>query len=144
MARETRIINNLITTAERSNMFNRHGAGLVSGGKIYAHGRNVLRNCVNGGYVTSVHAEIDVIRTSLNLGIIPSGDMWIIQYKRTGTLGKSMPCESCLETIKKYNIYRIFYSNDDGTITMVKTADAVSNWQSGAQRNYGTYKVILN
>jgi deoxycytidylate deaminase len=143
MSRQERIINTLIPIAERSTMFNRHGAALTKGGKIYATGANNKRTYINRNVVTSVHAEIDAIRTSLNMGIYPSGDIWIIQYTRSGIFGQSMPCESCLRTIKKYNISRIFYTNGNGEITVMKTCDAVSNWVSGAQMKYGLQNLNL-
>lgn len=142
-SREERLTIKLMEVAERSNMFNRHGAVLVKGGKIYACGSNSTRGCINGNAVTSIHAEIDAIRTSLKLGIIPSGDIWVIQYKRSGIIGLSKPCGNCLKMIKRYNISRIYYSTLDGGITMVKTADASSDWMSGAQKVFGANRITL-
>lgn len=141
--REDRILKILIKNATRSIMFNRHCAGLVKGGKIYALGINSTRTCINGKAVTSTHAEVDAILNSIKLGIEPSGDIWVIQYTRSGILRTSKPCESCLKVIRQFNITRIFYTDVDGNIEKVKTIDADFTWVSGAQIKHGPNNIVL-
>ena len=141
--RETRIVNRLMDVASDSDMCFRHSAALIKGGKIYACGKNSDRGCINGGAVTSMHAEVDAILNSLKLGIIPSGDLWVIRYQRNGNLAKSKPCSSCLNVIRQFKITRIFYSWDDGEIIKVKTSEFETDWLSGAQKCHGSNNIVL-
>lgn len=140
--REQRIVTRLQSIATTSDMYNRHSAGIVKGGKILATGINSTRACFGGNAITSLHAEVAAIYSAIRKGITPQGDIWVIQYKRSGVLGKSKPCESCLNTIKQFKISRIFYSTDIG-IETVKVWDAVSDWKSGAQKVYGNNRIIF-
>jgi deoxycytidylate deaminase len=143
MNREARIVNRLVNIADGSTMCFRHSAALVKGGKVYSIGKNSDRACINGNAVTSTHAEVDAILNSLKMGIVPSGDIWVIRYQRSGVLGKSRPCSSCLKVIRQFNIARIFYSWDDGEIIKVKTSEFKSDWMSGAQKSHGVNNIVL-
>ena len=44
----------------------------------------------------------------------------VVRYGRDGTLKNSRPCSHCLETMVRYRIKKILYSNEDGCITCEK------------------------
>lgn len=48
--------------AMKSSMKFRHGAVLVKGGRVVGSGFNQDRTCLNGLFVTSVHAEINALK----------------------------------------------------------------------------------
>lgn len=48
--------------ATKSSMKFRHGAILTKGGKIVGSGYNQDRTCLNGLFVTSMHAEISALK----------------------------------------------------------------------------------
>ena len=55
--------------------------------------------------------------------------MFVIRTSKTGKLANSKPCYNCIMNMinlppkKGYKINRVYYSNDDGTITSIKLND---------------------
>jgi deoxycytidylate deaminase len=141
--RHIRVITKLINKATESDMCFRHSAALVKGGTVYSIGKNSDRACINGNSVTSTHAEVHAILNSLKMGVLPAGDIWVLRYGRDGTIRNSRPCSSCLSVIRQFKISRIFYSNDDGNMVVVKTSEFESDWVSGAQKSHGVNNIIL-
>lgn len=57
----------------------------------------------------------------------------------------SKPCKECTEFLKKLQIGKISYSNDDGSITTERVRDLKSNHLSSAYRRMDplTYRPLL-
>ncbi len=127
-----RIINHLInsiTTRETVCSYN-HYSGIYKNGKVMGLGNNHHRNTYNGECICwSTHAEMDVLFKVLKdkcshpfKDIVNLNDhtIVVIRYGKDGMLKNSRPCNNCLDTIKKYNIKKIIYSTDLGTVISEK------------------------
>lgn len=101
-----------------------HFSGIYKNGKFLYRGSNHLRNSYNGECICfSTHAEMDVLHKVLKRcrvqpfkDIIDLSDHVIIVVRigRDGLIKNSRPCNQCLETMSKYRIKKIMYSNDLG------------------------------
>ena len=124
----SRIINNFIGSIEynkNSKYGFQHFSGIYKNGKVLYHGSNHLRNCFNGECICfSTHAEMDVLHKVLKRckiqpfkDIIDLSDyvIVVVRISREGLIKNSRPCNHCLETMIKYRIKKILYSNDLGT-----------------------------
>ena len=127
----SRLINNLIQhiSIERKGNF-QHFSCIYKNGKCLYRGYNHLRNSYNGKCICySTHAEMDVLHKVLKgcklqpfKDIIDLSDYIIVvaRINNDGLIRNSRPCNQCLETMVKYRIKRIFYSNDNGTFISEK------------------------
>jgi hypothetical protein len=59
------IIDELSQIALKSDMRSLHGAMLIKNGKVLSKGFNSNRNCINGGFTNTTHAEISVLYQAL-------------------------------------------------------------------------------
>lgn len=91
--------------AALSDMRQRHGAVLVSGGRIVSVGINVLRNEPRGWipYANiSTHAEV-----ACTAGlIVPTGTLYVARLSPGGSIMNSKPCEYCLKYLEAYTDIR--------------------------------------
>lgn len=99
-----------IKLAALSDMKQRHGAVLVSGGRIVSLGINVLRNepryWMPLGAI-STHAEIQCVSGLAS----PVGTLYVARLSPGGNLSNSLPCESCMRYLKVYtNIRKVVYT----------------------------------
>jgi len=128
-----RIINNLIGGIEVNNNCKygfQHFSGIYKNGKALHRGHNHLRNSYNGECTCySTHAEMDVLYKLLKTyKIQPFKDfidlsdhtIIVVRMGKDGCIKNSRPCNQCLETMIKYRIKKIVYSNDTGSFNIEK------------------------
>ena len=105
--------------AHKSKMTMHHGCIAVKGGKIIARGHNNYRTYSNDGMIKgcSCHAEIDVLRKCLKLGIINKINLYIVRVSPLNTFSDSTPCKECYTTMKTlFTIKYIVYTTTSGLI----------------------------
>jgi len=110
-----------------------HFSGIYRNGKMICRGSNHLRNCFNGECICfSTHAEMDVLHKVLKrCKIQPFKDVIdlsdhtivVVRISREGLIKNSRPCNQCLDTMIKYRIKKILYSNDLGTFISERPGD---------------------
>ena len=97
----------------------KHGAILTKGKKVLCQGFNTeIRN--NGHHnikYRSIHAEMhlflnmpkklkDSLSKNKNLCV------YVVRVSPGGRLRLSKPCPHCMALLKKYNVYKVYYSTD--------------------------------
>ena len=111
------IVNILIKIAKNSAVNQRHSAALIKGDEIYNIGFN--KYCSNAKYST-VHAEIDALLTfnKKYLKGVKGMDIIIIRINNYNSckLKISRPCNNCIDTLRKYDIRKVYYSDEYGNI----------------------------
>ena len=97
----------------------KHGAVLVRGGKVIAHGTN---NHKKPGYLADSlygekmwHSETDVL-TKVRKERIDGAILYIAGLSKADNLLCSKPCKCCSKFIQKFNLKAVYYSDKDGTI----------------------------
>jgi len=117
-----------------------HGAVVLQGNRIIGSGYNTYtRNYVQGKFYLSIHAELAAMLYSAIPFIYERGshrknnhknfrkkviknprsteyDLLVIRINPDGQLKNSRPCILCIEDMKRRNIKRVFYTNDQGKI----------------------------
>jgi len=143
-----RIINHLIgnIVPDRNCPYGfQHFSGIYRNGKPLFRGSNHLRNSYNGECICfSTHAEMDVLHKVLKScklqpfkDVIDLSDhvIVVVRFGRDGLIKNSRPCNECLETMVKYRIKKIIFSNDAGTFTtekpqLMKHTHTSSGWSA--------------
>jgi hypothetical protein len=127
------IVDTLRNIDSSNNMRNLHVAiALINNKPIIKPTINHLVDSGRG----SVHAEVDALynvckryvsyfsRKSLrdidNLKQLKNVDLIVIRISKNGDLKNSKPCIDCLKILKKAKCNRIYYSDENGQITMEK------------------------
>lgn len=118
------ILNDLIKTAMKSTVNNKHSAVLIKNNTIYKSAYNkfikeitVRKN--NNTYIhyITVHAEINAVYSNYNKKNVKGMDILVIRVDRIGAkLKNSRPCNNCICKLKKIGIRKVFYSNEKGDI----------------------------
>ena len=116
------VLKRAIETAEKSNYYPfRVGAVLFKGNKIFVDGRNSIRCCKNlkKKNWNSVHAEQHAI---LNMGEenCKGLSLLVIRLNLSNNIRLAKPCEMCEDFIRQVGIKRVYYSNNDGTISKME------------------------
>jgi tRNA(Arg) A34 adenosine deaminase TadA len=112
------ITKKLIEFAKKSNVNQRHSAAIINGNNIFNIGIN--KYCTNKK-LSTIHAEIDTLfafKTKYKK-IIDGVDIIVIRVNNSNNvinLKNSRPCSKCIETLQKYNIRKVYYSNEFGNI----------------------------
>lgn len=127
------------TMAMKSNMTNKHGAVLINGGKICGYGYNHINydhiNMPNYRYntIASIHAEIDCLRSCIDF-IKRKKKRYIMVIVRISKDGDSFlyskPCSLCLDMLRLFRVRKILYTEDDGSIRMVKISELTNSYIS--------------
>jgi len=64
-------------------------------------------------------------------------DLYLLRITRgTGAISGSRPCRECIRLLASYGVTRIFYTNDDGTVTIEKVREMKSTHSSAGYRNF--------
>lgn len=111
-------IETLKKIANQSTLLHKHGACLLHKSKIVSIGYNKYFNIWNYNGIkvkTTIHAEIDTISKYPNK-YVKGMDIMIIRIGGSNTLRNSRPCNSCIDTLKKKGIRKVYYSTDEGHI----------------------------
>lgn len=140
------IINMLIKIAQNSSVNQKHSAALIKGGEIYNIGFN--KYCSNAKYST-VHAEIDALMTFNKKYIKGIKGMDIIIIRITNVkyndnninLKISRPCDNCIDTLRKFDIRKVYYSDQYGNILCENLSDMQKNHTSSGQKFKHTLKI---
>jgi deoxycytidylate deaminase len=100
-----------------------HVACIVKGKKLVSYSRNdYSRQCFNGKYISSLHAEIACMR---NIPDLRKGmKVIVLRYsKGTGKLCDSRPCNTCKEYLTSKGLTSIYCSNEDGHVVKYRIKD---------------------
>lgn len=123
-----------------SSVVSLHSSIILNKGNILADGYNATGRKIFGCSVPSVHAEVSAIhslynsrwynkrvnmRTNSNNKKAIDLTLVVVRYDRHGNLKNSKPCLSCTQLIYKFNINKVSYSSEDGTMITVRTRDLV-------------------
>lgn len=112
------INNNIYTEIEKKKSY--HYACISIGNKHIIKTNDYNRTYCNGQLCTSMHAEHNVVHhchgDDRNKKKLNKNNMLIvIRYDKLGNKRNSRPCAHCMFIIKKSNIKKILYSNDNDT-----------------------------
>lgn len=66
---------------------------------------------------TSVHAEVAACYKATDL---INATIYVVRINNAGDFADSRPCCKCMEFLKKKKIGKVFYSNSDGTLGLIK------------------------
>jgi len=138
------IVNILIKIAKNSAVNQRHSAALIKGDEIYNIGFN--KYCSNAKYST-VHAEIDALLTFNKKYIkgIKGMDIIIIRiggYSKSDKINLkiSRPCNNCIDTLRKFDIRKVYYSDEYGNIVYENLKDMQKKHTSAGEKYKLTHK----
>ena len=141
----SRIIENLVKGLEidsNCSYGSQHFSGIYRNGKNLFKGSNNLRNSYNGKCTCySTHAEMDVIYKLLKKIKDPCDlsnyCIAVVRIGRDGFIKNSRPCNECLETMIKYRIKKIIYSNEHGDFKVEKP------WEMEKQHTSSGFKFYM-
>ena len=133
-----------IKIAKNSAVNQRHSAALIKGDEIYNIGFN--KYCSNAKYST-VHAEIDALLTFNKKYIkgIKGMDIIIIRigaYSKSDKINLkiSRPCNNCIDTLRKFDIRKVYYSDEYGNIVYENLKDMQKKHTSAGEKYKLTHK----
>lgn len=114
-----------VRLAERSAVPQRHGAIIVKGGSVLAHGVNSYSNDPRMFPITlfgeeklphsergshlSVHAELAALR-KVNPEQLKGAVVYVARVNRRGEPGNSAPCAACADELRKAGVKRVIYT----------------------------------
>lgn len=79
------------------------------------------RNFPSGECGFDGHAETICIHNALKKTQSVKGkDLWVMRFRRNGTIGMAKPCIPCQEAIRSVGIRRVHYTNDSGHWEIMK------------------------
>jgi tRNA(Arg) A34 adenosine deaminase TadA len=116
-------IKRAIIEAQKSIMSSKHGSIAVVGGKIISRGFNNFL----------FHAEMSIFK-KINYKKMRKVDVYVIRINGNGKLINSKPCSHCLNSLKKLNIKKIYYSDENGDIVCEKTNDMKTDYISSGYK----------
>lgn len=92
----------------------KHGAVVISGGRVISLGINSMKN--NPAFISeehvpdaSIHAEVDALRKIK--GNVKGGTIYVARVNNQGKPMISRPCDRCYETIVNAGIAKIVYTD---------------------------------
>ena len=121
-------INNLLNINKQSNgIKNNHYASIYSGGKLICCGYNTEQSYYKHNKYNemscSMHAEINCLLKliSTKLYYISKDKLMRKRYVlyTTSSVTNSKPCNNCLNMLYKYNVNKIYYTNDNKIIKIL-------------------------
>lgn len=65
-----------------------------------------------------LHAEIDAIVNS-KMAEFDGCDLYIVRILKSDDFALAKPCEGCTKVISAYNFKNVYYTNDDGTLSVL-------------------------
>lgn len=104
IGRHARFLAIALRMAGASTGNHRHGAVIVSGGRIIAKGCN--------NYTHERHAEVCAIGKNW-LSNLKGAIIYIARIRKNQPSGMSRPCPQCMQAIKLAGIKKICYTTDD-------------------------------
>ena len=128
--------------ANKSNALYKHGCIAILNGKIIARGFNHARTRCRYNIIDnpcSCHAEMDVLKKCLkilSLKQLKKVTLCVVRMSTGGHVVSSVPCYFCTKQIKKYNIKKIIYSDENGDLKRNKISDFESNYITYANNKF--------
>jgi tRNA(Arg) A34 adenosine deaminase TadA len=120
MKNDNFVIEELITTAQKSHITHRHSACLIYKKEIISISENEIMQKNNIMY-GSIHAEINTIKNFLKVykqkKLLKNFHLIVIRISKNNKLINSKPCKYCIKKMKSFGIEKISYSSDDNIIT---------------------------
>jgi deoxycytidylate deaminase len=106
--------------ADHSALTNKHSACIIGGDKIISFGYNrCIKTRIKDNQLVkfTIHAEVDAL-CKIDSRIIKGKDILIIRIgnPRTKKLRNSRPCNECIDKLSRYDIRKVYYSNENGDI----------------------------
>lgn len=108
-------------------------AALVQRGEIISFGFNNLKSHpFQAKYATNTdqiyfHAETHAIKNAIKLGnrdIISKCEIIIVRakmdIKKNWFYAMAKPCDGCMRCIRDFNLKKIIYTNDDGSVSVIE------------------------
>ena len=124
--------------SQSNHMRSLHGSIIYSNKNPVIQVTNEPAGCLCGKIRPSVHAEMNAIhKARYTLKKINNPVLVVVRYNRNGELANSYPCNLCIDVIKKTNICKVVYSDDNGNITFCKTKDLEYRHLSRVSRMLG-------
>jgi len=130
----------LIKIAEKSDVNQRHSAAIIKNGKIIDMGFNKYCSFAKK---STIHAEMDVLsnlkKKYKNTSSFNGLDIIIIRIgncNNSFVLKNSRPCNQCIDYLKKYNIKKVYYSNEYGDIVCEKLYDMEKKHVSSGEKYF--------
>lgn len=112
----------------------RIGAVIFKGSRILSSGHNELRG--NGKihpkykhFDNSIHAEQAAVLDLKDWSKAKNANILIVRINNLGQMRLAYPCDMCQQMIKYLGINKIFYSDSEGKIQMIKTSDLENNYE---------------
>lgn len=110
----------LTKLASDSIIYYKHAAALLCGTNLYSLGINKFvgefKDKDNKVHYKTVHAEINVFKNFPKKNV-KGMDILVIRINKKFVLKNSRPCNQCIDKLRKIGIRRVYYSNDEGSIT---------------------------
>ena len=106
----------------KSSLLHKHGACLVYRNRIVGKGHNYA--VYNSSCFYTIHAEVSAIKEFMRLGprmrlrkdILKECVLYVVRCGKESMnypLKLSKPCSNCLNFIQKYNVKKVYWSEDD-------------------------------
>lgn len=132
----------LIKIASHSTVNQRHSAALINGNTIYNIGIN--KYC-SKSKLSTIHAEIDALMSfdKKYFKSLKGMDILIIRINQNNNCNNrklkiSRPCNNCIDTLRKFDIRKVYYSDEYGNIVFEYLYDMQKKHTSAGQ----LYKLI--
>jgi len=147
--RDIRYMDLASNEASKSLVSYKHGCVAVVSGKIVAKGCNNYRTYSRDGMIhntCSCHAEISVLRKCVKQNVKKKITLYIARVSSANTLSSSQPCVDCYNTMKKFDIKRLIYSNNQGEIIKRDMNTFTSNFISSGKKaiHQNRVKILTN
>jgi len=101
----------------------RHGCVIANKWKILGFGFNKSKThpVAVDTYTQCIHAEMAAIQSAKHKDLV-GADLFVVRVKRSigQPKGMSKPCEHCTKLIQNCGIKRVFYTNENGRVEMIK------------------------
>lgn len=124
----------------------KHYACVLKKKRVLAIGTN---HVIFDSYNSSIHAENDVITKFKRINKFrryikksDSIDILVFRLTKTGVLGYSRPCKTCIDMLlsSNFNIRKIYYSTSNGNFTSEKLSEMLSStstkYSSGTRKRF--------
>lgn len=145
--KELNLSNIAINIAMQSNQHYKLGCIIIKNGKVVCKNFNDKRSRLNGKNFVCIHAEINCIHNLLkyekNYRKLKNYSILVLRIGKDDNgniiLRNAKPCKYCTDSIKKYGLKKIIYSNDDGYLEKIKLNNFESDYIS---KGYDRMKCI--
>lgn len=101
----------------------RHGCVIANKWKILSFGFNKAKThpVAVETYTQCIHAEMAAIKSARQRDLV-GADLFVVRIKRSigQPRGMSRPCTHCMKLIQDSKIKRVFYTNKDGRVEMIR------------------------